>query len=91
VATPWFWSDQYDKKLQIAGLSGGADACVLRGRPDEGPFSAWHYRGGRLVAVDTVNAPRDHLLARKLLDAGVGPTPAQAADTAFDAATLLPR
>jgi 3-phenylpropionate/trans-cinnamate dioxygenase ferredoxin reductase subunit len=89
TATPWFWSDQYDKKLQMAGLSAGADAWVLRG-PMEGPsFSVCHYRGGRLIAVDSVNSPRDHLQARKLLDAGVSPTPDQAANAAFNLAGLL--
>jgi 3-phenylpropionate/trans-cinnamate dioxygenase ferredoxin reductase component len=92
VATPWFWSDQYDKKLQMAGLSSGADAWAVRGAMDAGPqasFSVFHFRAGRLIAVDSVNAAKDHLLARKLLDAGVSPSPTQAADTAFDLASLL--
>jgi 3-phenylpropionate/trans-cinnamate dioxygenase ferredoxin reductase subunit len=91
TATPWFWSDQYDKKLQMAGLSGTADAWVLRGSLESGPFSVWHYRGGALVAVDAVNAAKEHLLSRKLLDASVNPTPDQVSDTAFDLATLLPK
>jgi 3-phenylpropionate/trans-cinnamate dioxygenase ferredoxin reductase component len=89
VATPWFWSDQYDKKLQMAGLSGGADHWVVRGTLAAGTFSVCHFNGGRLIAVDSVNASKDHLLARKLLDAGVSPTQAQAADTTFDLAELL--
>jgi 3-phenylpropionate/trans-cinnamate dioxygenase ferredoxin reductase subunit len=84
TATPWFWSDQYDRKLQMAGLSGGADRSVLRGDTAAASFSVWHFAGDRLVAVDTVNASKDHLLARKLLDAGRSPTPAQAAEPAFD-------
>ncbi|MDP4302724.1 NAD(P)/FAD-dependent oxidoreductase [Leptothrix discophora] len=89
TATPWFWSDQYDHKLQMAGLSQGADAAVLRGDPDGGtPFSLWHFRAGQLVAVDTVDDARTHLLARKLLDAGQGPTPAQVADPACDLASV---
>jgi 3-phenylpropionate/trans-cinnamate dioxygenase ferredoxin reductase subunit len=88
ATTPWFWSDQYDKKLQMAGLSGGADRSVLRGDM-AGAFSVWHYRGERLLAVDAVNAAKDHLLSRKLLDAGVSPTSQQAANTAFDLASLL--
>lgn len=89
TATPWFWSDQYDRKLQMAGLSEGADLSVLRGSLEEGPFSVFQYRAGRLVAVDSVNAAKDHLTARKLLDAGVSPTPEQAADVGFNLAGLL--
>lgn len=86
-ATPWFWSDQYDKKLQIAGLSAGADQWVLRGDAHSGgPFSVWHFQAGRLLAVDAVNATKDHLQSRKLLDAGLSPTPAQVADLGFDVA-----
>jgi 3-phenylpropionate/trans-cinnamate dioxygenase ferredoxin reductase component len=88
TATPWFWSDQYDRKLQMAGLATGADRHVLRGSMMEASFSLWHFHGDALVAVDTVNASKDHLLARKLLDAGRSPTPAQVADTGFDLAAL---
>lgn len=90
TATPWFWSDQYDRKLQMAGLSGGADAWAVRGDPaGAGSFSVWHYRAGRLIAVNAVNNAKEHLLSRKLLDAGVSPTPAQAADPGCDLAALL--
>lgn len=86
TATPWFWSDQYDKKLQLAGLSGGADHWVVRGSMESASFSVLHYRGGRLIAADSVNAPKDHLAVRKLLDAGVSPAPELAADPGFDLA-----
>ncbi|MBN8489581.1 MAG: FAD-dependent oxidoreductase [Burkholderiales bacterium] len=90
TATPWFWSDQYDKKLQMAGLSAGADSWAVRGDMAAGTsFSVYHYRGGRLIAVDSVNAAKDHLQARKLLDAGVSPTPAQVADLGCDLNALL--
>jgi len=89
TATPWFWSDQYDVKLQIAGLTAGADEVVTRGEPAAGKFSAFYYRAGRLVAVDSINQPAEHMTARKLLDKGVSPSPAQAADTAFALGTLL--
>ncbi|PXW97651.1 3-phenylpropionate/trans-cinnamate dioxygenase ferredoxin reductase subunit [Sphaerotilus hippei] len=88
TTTPWFWSDQYDRKLQMAGLSGGAEAWALRGELGGASFSVWHYRAGRLVAVDAVNAPRDHLQARRLLDAGLTPTPAQVEDAGFDLGSL---
>lgn len=89
TATPWFWSDQYDKKLQMAGLSTGADHWAVRGDMAAGSFSVYHFRGERLLAVDSVSATKDHLQARKLLDAGVSPSPAQAADAGFDLASLL--
>lgn len=86
AGTPWFWSDQYDRKLQMAGLAQDADRSVLRGSMDDAAFSVWHYRQGRLVGVDTVNLAREHLLARKLLDAGRTPDPAQVADRQTDPA-----
>lgn len=89
TATPWFWSDQYDKKLQMAGLSTGADHWAVRGDMAAGSFSVYHFRGERLLAVDSVGATKDYLQARKLLDAGVSPSPAQAADAGFDLASLL--
>lgn len=89
TTTPWFWSDQYDRKLQMAGLSAGADAWAVRGDMAAGGFSVYHFQGERLLAVDSVNAARDHLQARKLLDAGLSPTPWQAGDVAFDLGQLL--
>ena len=91
AGAPWFWSDQYDKKLQMAGLSGGADQWVVRGDMAAGTFSVYYFRAGTLVAVDTINAGREHLQARKLMDAGISPTPEEAADTAFDLASLQPK
>lgn len=89
TATPWFWSDQYDKKLQMAGLSMGATAWVVRGDMQSGSFSVYHLREDKLLAVDSVNAAKDHLQARKLLGAGVSPSVAQIADVNFDLASLL--
>ena len=89
IATPWFWSDQYDRKLQMAGLSTGADQWVVRGSLDAASFSVFYFRAGKLVSADSVNNAKEHLLVRKLLDAGVSPTPEQAADSGFDLASLL--
>jgi len=89
TATPWFWSDQYDAKLQMVGLSGGYDRCVIRGTPADMQFAVFYYRASRLTAIDTINQAQIHMLGRKLLDQDVSPTPAQAADTAFDLKTLL--
>ena len=65
---PWFWSDQYDLKLQIAGLSQGFDATVLRGSPDERSFACVYLREGRLIAVDAINAPRDFMQSKALIE-----------------------
>lgn len=89
TAVPWFWSDQYDKKLQMAGLSGGADAWAVRGDMGGASFSVYHFRAGTLIAVDSVNSAKEHLQARKLLEAGASPTPAQASDIGFDLNSLI--
>ena len=68
---PWFWSDQADLKLQIAGLSAGANEIVVRGDPTSERFAALHYRDGRLQAVDAVNSPADFLVVRRALATGV--------------------
>lgn len=89
VAAPWFWSDQYDVKLQMVGLSAGYDQVVTRGSVAEQKFSAFYFRAGKLVSVDSINQPKSHMLGRKLLDKGVSPTPQQAADESFALETLL--
>jgi 3-phenylpropionate/trans-cinnamate dioxygenase ferredoxin reductase subunit len=66
-AIPWFWSDQYDLKLQIAGLAEGYDATVLRGQPDSGSFSMFYLSNGRVIAVDCVNDPRIFIAMKKHL------------------------
>jgi 3-phenylpropionate/trans-cinnamate dioxygenase ferredoxin reductase subunit len=90
AGTPWFWSDQYDQKLQMAGLSTGATDWVVRGDMASGRgFSVYHFKVGRLVAVDSVNASRDPLQARKLLDAKAALSPVEVADSGFDLAACL--
>lgn len=66
---PWFWSDQYDLKLQIAGLSDGYDEIVIRGNPAERSFACLYLKKGRLIAVDAVNAPRDFMQSKALIAA----------------------
>jgi len=66
-AVPWFWSDQYGLKLQMAGLSQGYERCVLRGDPDTRSFSAFYVDGERLLAMDAVNRPADFMLAKRAL------------------------
>ena len=67
---PWFWSDQYDVKLQIAGLTEGYDQFVMRGDPASRSFAAFYLQDGKLLAVDAVNSPREFMLGKKLIAAG---------------------
>ncbi len=70
-ATPWFWSNQYDLKLQTVGISAGHDATVLRGDPAARSFSVIYLKGGKLIALDAVNMVKDYVQARKLIEEGV--------------------
>lgn len=87
-AVPWFWSDQGDVKLQMVGLPFEATASALRGKPEEGAFSVFHYAGDRLIAIDSVNRAADHVVGRRLIAAGISPSPEQAADESFDLKAL---
>jgi 3-phenylpropionate/trans-cinnamate dioxygenase ferredoxin reductase component len=79
--TPWFWSDQADIKLQIAGLSTGYDSTVLRGDPEAEKFSVLYYRDGVLIAADCINQPLDFMAVRSALSRGGTVPPEAAADT----------
>jgi 3-phenylpropionate/trans-cinnamate dioxygenase ferredoxin reductase subunit len=70
VEAPWFWSDQYDLKLQIAGLFQGHDRVVLRGSPESRSFAAFYYMNDRLIAVDAINRPAEFLAAKLLIQSG---------------------
>ena len=87
-AAPWFWSDQFDLRLQMVGLPAGHDQIVLRGSPEAGKFSVFYYTNGRLCAVDSVNRPADHLAARKMIAARKSPTPEEVADESVNLKTL---
>lgn len=78
---PWFWSDQVGLKLQMVGRSVGFDQHVLRGDPASDRFSVLYYEGGRLIGVDSINAPADHMAARRLLAARISPPPQDASDS----------
>jgi 3-phenylpropionate/trans-cinnamate dioxygenase ferredoxin reductase subunit len=81
---PWFWSDQADDKLQIAGLTTGYDQVVMRGDPAQKAFSAFCYKAGRLVGIESINRAGDHMFGRRLLAANGSISPQQAADLSFD-------
>jgi 3-phenylpropionate/trans-cinnamate dioxygenase ferredoxin reductase component len=81
---PWFWSDQGDLKLQIAGITTGHDNAVTRGDPADGHFSIFCFRGKRLIGVESVNRPADHAIARRLLAGDPALSAEQAADESYD-------
>lgn len=80
---PTFWSDQYDLRLQTAGLSKDADDIQIRGDTDQGPFSAIYLRDGKVIAIDAINSARDFMAARKLIAEGARPDPAKLADASL--------
>ena len=87
VARPWFWSDQYDVKLQIAGLNTGYDRVVTR---DGGTAkSFWYFKGDTLLAVDAANDPRGYMIGKRLIEAGKSPDAAVIADASSDLKALL--
>ncbi|WP_077146247.1 NAD(P)/FAD-dependent oxidoreductase [Sphingopyxis sp. KK2] len=89
-AIPWFWSNQYDLKLQTAGLSTGHDQTVLRGDVASRSFSVVYLRGGKVIALDCVNATKDYVQGRMLVTAGLEATAEQLADVETPLKSLLP-
>lgn len=88
VPQPWFWSDQYDVHLQIAGLNTGYDRVVVRDTGDAG-LSHWYYQGETLLAVDAMNDARAYMIGKRLLAMGKSPDPAIVADPAADLKALM--
>lgn len=83
-AVPWFWSDQYDAKLQMAGLGMSYDEAVVRGEMGEGRFSLFYFEKGNLLGADSVNRPADHMACRKMLGNRINIKPSEVADLSFD-------
>lgn len=81
---PWFWSDQYDVKLQIAGFNLGYDATLLRPGSREGSASVWYFREGKLIAVDAINDAKAYVSGKKMIENGITPDKALLADPATD-------
>ena len=88
VAAPWFWSDQYECKLQIAGLNSGYDSIVTRG-PDGAAVSFWYFKGDRLLAVDAMNDSRAYMVGKRLIEMGRSVDPAALRDPATNLKALL--
>lgn len=86
---PWFWTDQYDVKLQIAGFNLGYDRTLLRPGGREGSWSVWYFKAGAFVSVDAINDATAYVVGRKLLERGVSPDGAALADAAGDLKQLL--
>ena len=86
-AKPWFWSDQYDVKLQIAGLNTGYNHVVSR--KTDGATSFWYFKGDQLLAVDAMNDPRAYMVGKRLIEAGKSADPAAIQDPATELKTLL--
>ena len=92
-AVPWFWSNQYDLKLQTVGLSAGHDTAIVRGYPASRSWSLVYLRAGRVIAVDAINAARDFVQGKALVEAGLAglaPDPALLADSSVPLKSLLP-
>jgi 3-phenylpropionate/trans-cinnamate dioxygenase ferredoxin reductase subunit len=83
-ALPWFWTDQFDVKLQMAGISQGHDRVVTRGKAADKKLSVFYFKGERLAGIDSINRPLDHMMGRKLMSAHVPLTPEQVSDESFD-------
>jgi 3-phenylpropionate/trans-cinnamate dioxygenase ferredoxin reductase subunit len=86
---PWFWSDQGEDKLQIAGLTTGYDRVVVRGDREQRSFSAFCYKSGRLVGIESINRASDHVFGRRVLAMNRSIEPEQAADMSFDLKAAL--
>lgn len=86
---PWFWSDQYDLKLQIAGLNRGYDETIVRPGVRDGSVSVWYYRQGKFIAVDAINDARAYVAGKKLLDLGTTPDKKIIGDAQSDLKLLL--
>jgi 3-phenylpropionate/trans-cinnamate dioxygenase ferredoxin reductase component len=86
---PWFWSDQYDVKLQIAGFNQGYDETLVRPGARDGAVSVWYFARGRFIAVDAINDAKAYVTGKKLLDLGRQPDKAILADASADLKLLL--
>lgn len=86
---PWFWSDQYNVKLQIAGLNRGYDNIIKRTGEREGSMAHFYFKQDEFIAVDAMNDPRTYMVGKKMLEAGKNITPDQAGDKSIELKSLL--
>jgi 3-phenylpropionate/trans-cinnamate dioxygenase ferredoxin reductase subunit len=90
-SVPWFWSEQNGLKLQIVGVTKGHTHVALRGNPEQGQFSVFCFNGSRLLGIESVNRPTDHIIGRRLIGKHVRITPQQVSDVNFDLKRHLER
>ena len=90
-ALPWFWSDQYNAKLQIAGMNRGYERVVIRGAPATDQFVAWYLKGDRVLAADCINSPREFMLAKKIISQKLMLKESDLADIQVDLNALIPK
>jgi 3-phenylpropionate/trans-cinnamate dioxygenase ferredoxin reductase subunit len=86
---PWFWSDQYDLKLQIAGIAFDADQRIVRGSPEEARFSIWHLAGERVVSVEAIGSAAEFMAGKKLIASGKAVDPVALADMSVPIKDLI--
>ena len=86
---PWFWSDQYDVKLQIAGLNAGYDQTIIRPGPRDGAISIWYFAEGTMIAVDSINDAKTYMYGKRMLEQCRNITPQQAGDPGFDLKSVV--
>jgi len=89
TSTPWFWSEQYDCMLQIAGLSQGYTETVIRANGTTGGQSVWYYQNDELIAVDAMNDTKSYVFGRRMIEMGINPAMDQISDEATDLKLLL--
>ena len=89
ASIPWFWSDQYELKLQMVGFSADGDVAVTRGDPAANQFATFYLKNGVVVAVDAVNSPREFMASRQMVDKRAKPDPAKLADPKFPLKELM--
>jgi 3-phenylpropionate/trans-cinnamate dioxygenase ferredoxin reductase subunit len=90
VTVPWFWSNQYDLRLQTVGVSAGHDEIVIRGDPAMRSFSIIYLRGGVVLALDCVNATKDYVQGKSLIQDHLAPSKASLADVGTPLKALRP-
>ena len=89
-ALPWFWSDQYDVKLQIVGLNQGYDQLIIRGDLHHGRhFTAFYFQQGRLIAADCINQPLEFMLCKKIISENIRLDPSKIVDESFDLKAII--
>jgi 3-phenylpropionate/trans-cinnamate dioxygenase ferredoxin reductase subunit len=85
----WFWSDQGDDKLQIVGLSHGSDQRIVRRNTEKNQMSVFHFKLSKLISIETINCPADHMIGRKLLKLGLSPKQSDLESPDFSLRSIL--